>query len=115
MKKISLILQSLLLILLFGACSDDDGAKPDGIYLYVTEATVDAGAGEKSVTVAATCDWTATSDSEWLTVAPASGTTGIVAVHAVYTANTGAEPRTGVITFKAGTYVETLTINQKKP
>ena len=72
-----------------------------------------ADAGTKSVTIFTTCGWTAAGDT-WIDVNPASGgEKGIHVVKLTYSANgTGAE-RTGVVTFKAGTYTETFTLRQE--
>lgn len=116
MRKLLLILQTLLLSTALGACSDDDdGNRPDSVYLYTTGIEVPATAGEKSVTLAATCHWTATPSESWVTVDPAEGGEGHVAVHAIVQANPGPDARTATVTFKAGTYTETLTVVQKAP
>lgn len=116
MRKLLLILQTLLLSAAMSACSDDDdGNRPDSVFLYTTSIEMPATAGEKSVTLAATCHWTATSSESWVTVDPAQGEEGHVAVHAIVQANPGPEARTATVTFKAGTYTEALTVIQKAP
>lgn len=67
----------------------------------------------RPVTIAATSDWTATSDCTWLTVTPASGGKGMQEVILSFGDNPG-EERTGVVTFTAGTYSETFTLVQNK-
>ena len=44
----------------------------------------------------------------------AGGEKGIHVVKLSYTANPSAAPRTGTVTFKAGTYTETFTLTQKQ-
>lgn len=69
--------------------------------------------GTRPVTIAATSDWTATSDCTWLTVTPASGSKGMQEVILSFDDNPG-EERTGTVTFTAGTYSETFTLVQNK-
>jgi hypothetical protein len=71
-----------------------------------------AEAGKRAVTIAATAAWTATSNSAWLTVSPASGEKGMQEVILSFQENTSTEARTGVVTFTSGTYSETFTLVQ---
>ncbi|MBQ7193080.1 MAG: BACON domain-containing protein [Synergistaceae bacterium] len=70
-----------------------------------------------SFTLASEEDWTATSDSDWLTVNPASGsaTNGIIVSFHLDANNTGAD-RSGTVTFKCSQSGETarLFITQRK-
>ena len=114
MKKQLLFIAFLLCACLTGSCKDDDPAAPDSRYMYSTSATVEAGARTHSVTIFTTCAWTAAGDT-WITVDPvAGGEKGIHVVKLSYTANPSAAPRTGTVTFKAGTYTETFTLTQKQ-
>lgn len=113
MKAKLLMLLTFLLPIVMTSCDDDD-TTVDNIYIYNTEATVDATEGQFSVTVASQGNWTATPDQTWLTVTPSSGnTTGHNVVVVSYEANTTAEPRTGNILFVAGNITTTLTVTQK--
>ena len=104
MKKHLLLLLTLVCVCLTSSCKDEDEAAPDSVYMYSTTGTVDAAAGTHSVTIFTTCAWTAAGDT-WITVNPvAGGEKGIHVVKLSYTANPSAAPRTGTVTFKAGTY-----------
>ena len=114
MKKHLLLLLTLVCACLTSSCKDEDEAAPDSVYMYSTTGTVDAAAGTHSVTIFTTCAWTAAGDT-WITVNPvAGGEKGIHVVKLSYTANPSAAPRTGTVTFKAGTYTETFTLTQKQ-
>ena len=105
MKKHLLLLLTLVCVCLTSSCKDEDEAAPDSVYMYSTTGTVDAAAGTHSVTIFTT----------WITVNPvAGGEKGIHVVKLSYTANPSAAPRTGTVTFKAGTYTETFTLTQKQ-
>ena len=80
--------------------------------LAACEGSVNAGDVEKSITLYTTCDWTAAGD-EWITVEPAGGSRGIFAVRLSFGANGTGSPRTGTVTFTAGSCKETYTFTQK--
>lgn len=71
-------------------------------------------AGTRPVTIAATSHWTATSDSNWLTVSPAEGEKGMQEVILTFSDNTTGQERTGKVTFTSGTYSETFVLVQNK-
>ena len=71
-----------------------------------------AAAGTRAVTIAATSDWTAVSNNEWITVNPASGPKGMQEVILSFQENTTGAKRTGSVTFTAGTYSETFVLTQ---
>lgn len=113
-KTFALWLSVLLLCLGTTACSDDDNNDlVEGVYLYTTAITASPDAGNQSVTISATTDWTATSDADWLTVNINKGTTGFTAFSVNWTENTTGEVRVGTLTFTAGKYSEKLTVTQK--
>lgn len=70
--------------------------------------------GYRKVTIAATADWTATSDVGWLTVSPFSGGKGIQEVTLHFQSNGTNKYRTGTITFKSGGRSETFTLTQQR-
>ncbi len=70
-------------------------------------------AGENSISVIASVAWRASSDSNWITIAPASGESGTVTVKITVAANTAEADRGGKVTFTAGDIVRTLIVNQK--
>ena len=69
-------------------------------------------AGTRAVTIAATADWSAISDADWITVNPSSGPKGMHEVVLTFTENTTGAKRTGSVTFTSGTYSETYTLTQ---
>ena len=71
-----------------------------------------AAAGTRAVTIAATSDWTAVSNDEWITVNPTSGPKGMQEVILSFQENTTGAKRTGSVTFTAGTYSETFVLTQ---
>lgn len=66
-----------------------------------------------SFTVTSSRDWTAVSDSEWLTISPASGSASVSAATVTFNApeNTSAE-RTATITITAGEDTKVITVTQ---
>ena len=116
MKKSFALWVTVLTVCLFGAaCSEDiDDTVTDSVYLYTTEIKAPAAAGEQSITLAATVDWTATPEDNWLSVDVNSGKTGFSAVHISWTENTTGEERTGSVVFKAGTYTDRVVVRQGK-
>jgi hypothetical protein len=71
-----------------------------------------AAAGTRAVTIAATSDWTAVSNVDWITVNPTSGPKGMQEVILSFQENTTGSKRTGSVTFTAGTYSETFVLTQ---
>jgi hypothetical protein len=69
-------------------------------------------AGNNSLTVTGTGNWTAVSNQSWCTVSPASGT-GSGTVNIATAANTTNAPRTATITVTAGTNTQTVTVTQQ--
>lgn len=102
----------LLACMPLAACDDDNPEITDSAVVYTAGGTVNASDIEKSITLYATCDWTA-AGSEWITVEPAAGSQGVFAVRLSFGANGTGSPRTGTVTFTAGTYTETYTFTQK--
>ena len=91
-----------------------DGARVRLLQRQILKPVVERNAGdaEKSITPYTTCDWTAAGD-EWITVEPAGGSRGIFAVRLSFGANGTGSPRTGTVTFTAGSCKETYTFTQK--
>lgn len=69
-------------------------------------------AGTRAVTIAATVDWSAVSNADWITVSPSSGPKGMQEVILSFTENTTGAKRTGSVTFTSGTYSETYLLTQ---
>lgn len=72
--------------------------------------SVNASAGSSSITVTSNVAWTVSSNANWLTPNPSSGSNNGT-VMASYTANVGAT-RTGTLTFTGGGLTRTATITQ---
>ena len=68
--------------------------------------------GTRAVTIAATADWSAISNSDWITVNPSSGPKGMQEVVLSFEENTTGAKRTGSVTFTSGSYSETYTLTQ---
>lgn len=121
MKK--LVLTAALAALLLGAsgCQKDrhlhmeDYDTPQSVYVWTRPAgAVEAGAGIQAVTIYATSDWTASTDADWVSIDPESGSKGPNEVIITYSTNTSGAPRSAVVTFKAGKIVDTFTLSQKQ-
>ena len=69
--------------------------------------------GTTKVKIKAKGKWTLTSDSEWLTVSPASGKSGRHTITVTTAANTTGKPRTGVISLSPDAGSESLSICQR--
>jgi len=80
-----------------------------------TEITVPAEAGmDDDIEVTSNVYWTASSDSEWLTVTE-SGAPGVETITVSFEANTTRAERTGVITFRGNDgAIATLTVTQER-
>ncbi|MCM1451305.1 MAG: BACON domain-containing protein [Clostridium sp.] len=115
MKKSVLIWFTMLLACFVQTgCSEDiDDTVTDSVYLYTTSISAPAAEGEQSITIAATLDWTATPQADWLSVDVSSGKEGFTAVHVTWQANTTGAERIGTVKFTAGTYSDELTVTQK--
>ncbi len=115
MKAKILMLITALLMIGFSACQKQEAPETPESVAVITQPQPkgeSAEAGKRAVTIAATAAWTATSNSAWLTVSPASGEKGMQEVILSFQENTSTEARTGVVTFTSGTYSETFTLVQ---
>ena len=76
--------------------------------------TFAAEGGEQKVTLSSNQDWTAESDSPWLSVTPSSGTasehTATISLEAA--ANENEDVRTATVTFTAGDLIKAVTVTQ---
>lgn len=115
MKAKILMLVTAFLVLGFSACQKQETPTTPESVAVITQPQPkgeSAEAGKRAVTIAATAAWTATSNSAWLTVSPASGEKGMQEVILSFQENTSTEARTAVVTFTSGTYSETFTLVQ---
>lgn len=71
-------------------------------------------AGQKAVTIDATASWTATPESDWISVSPDRGEKGVNEVILTYTANATGAQRVGTVRFTSGSHSETFTLKQDK-
>lgn len=103
------------LIILLAGCSDNKET-PELLSIEKSEFTVEAAAGNKTIaTFDARANWTAATDTDWLTVSPGSGIarTGATITIAA-TENPALETRTGYVVINCGSESRTLTITQQK-
>lgn len=116
-QKIVLVIAAMLAFCCAFSCQKVETPKSPESVAVITKPQA-AGepntAGTRPVTIAATSHWTATSDSNWLTVSPAEGDKGMQEVILTFSANTTGQERTGKVTFTAGTYSETFVLVQNK-
>lgn len=114
--KIVLLVIAILSVALFSSCQKQEVETSPESVAVITQpqpAGETAAEGTRPVTIAATCDWSAVSDSDWLTVSPASGGKGMQEVILSFSANTTGAARTGKVTFTAGPHTETFKLVQK--
>ncbi len=114
-QKIALLIIAILSVALFSSCQKQEvKTTPESVAL-ITKPDVKgetAEAGTRAVTIAATANWSAVSDADWLTVNPASGPKGMQEVVLSFTENTTGAKRTGSVTFTSGKYSETFVLTQ---
>ena len=116
MRKTTLILAAAFSLIAVSCQKWETPSTPDSVSI-LTEAVTGGesqSGGSKSVTIAATSDWTAVSDKGWLYVTPSSGSKGIQEVVIHFSENTTGQSRTGKITFTCGDYSEVFTLVQKR-
>ena len=111
MKFLNLFFGCLVFTLLF-SCGSKDAEEEllENLYLALIS---EFSANEETQTVALTSnlDWTVTSETNWITIAPSSGTnSGSIKITVV--ANPTNNKRTGLLTVKGGSISKTLTISQ---
>ncbi len=89
------------------------GSGPSNM-LTVAPGTLGFGAagGSQSVSVASNVSWTASESLGWLSLSPASGT-GNGSVTVTATSHTGANPRSGSISFSGGGLTRTVIVTQQ--
>ena len=95
-----------------GCSGGDDREHIAGIHLYTSVIEVESRAGERSVTLAATGDWTADTDESWIRLEPDSGSAGFAAVTVSYEANNTGRPRVGTVVFTSGGYTAGMELTQ---
>jgi len=70
---------------------------------FISDNSIDLGAysGTAKLSIASSSDWSAVSDQGWLTLSPASGSTGTSILNLTFTANQNNTNRTAIITVSA--------------
>ena len=114
MKKSLLLILGVAAMLLVVSCQKTRTSTPVqsvSVRTDVSTIVYPASGDTDALTLDATADWTAVSQSEWLTVSPESGSRGVCEVIVTIAANSG-EPRTGYLMFTSGKHVEKIEINQ---
>ena len=114
--KIMLLVVALLTISVVSCQKQETSQSPESVAVITKPQAAGEGAeeGARPVTIAATSNWSAVSDCDWLTVSPASGEKGMQEVILSFSANTTGAPRTGKVTFTSGKYSETFTLVQNQ-
>ncbi len=118
MKKILyLITVTCLFLSMFTRCSDDDKDEeiviPTSLTIDKTSFSVDASASKESIIVSSNKDWTAKTESPWLTLSPASGKADSrLSVEISISANTGTESRNAIITVTAADKTVDIEVKQ---
>ena len=88
----------------------------ESVEINATSLSFDAAGGSTSFNVVANVNWTVTSNADWLTVSPSTGsTTTGTAVTVTASANTSTSDRTATITIKGSTISKTISVTQAKP
>lgn len=114
MKKSLLLILGVAAMLLVVSCQKTRTSTPVqsvSVRTDVSKIVYSASGDTDALTLDATADWTAVSQSEWLTVSPERGSRGVCEVIVTIAANSG-EPRTGYLMFTSGKHVEKIEINQ---
>lgn len=112
--KHSLLLIAFAIIAAISCQKQDVSQSPESVAVITQpDAKGEASqAGTRAVTIAATTDWSAVSNADWITVSPSSGPKGMQEVILSFTENTTGAKRTGSVTFTSGTYSETYLLTQ---
>lgn len=111
---------ALWALMLLAACSDNNSDEPEksvtpSVTLNSeTSPVIVAEGGTTVVRFNTTVDWTAASGQPWCTVSPASGKAGEAVVTVKVEKNEGPDERNAVLTLKAGTAQEKITVTQKQ-
>lgn len=92
-----------------------DARKPSTLSLSSDAFTFASEGGRSNLVVTANVNWTASSNSDWLTIAPAEGIAGAMAAVVETSAYQGEEARTGAITFTGGDVTAVLMVTQLAP
>ncbi|MDR2912248.1 MAG: hypothetical protein LBV38_02950 [Alistipes sp.] len=111
------IIATALVTALISACSDgfSDNSIDEALKLSRDSITVSLAAQTVSVGVTARdTNWSVTGGTDWLTVTPDSGGTGIAQITVAFTAhdNSEAPPRTATLTFTSGGSEKTIAVRQ---
>jgi hypothetical protein len=84
-----------------------------GLFLSTNSLSMGSNAGTAKISVGSSSDWTATSDQQWLTLSPSSGTVGASTFTLTTTTNPGNTNRIATITVSAkGFKTQTITVTQ---
>ncbi len=81
---------------------------------YSTDAAILNGAGgETVITLSADADWSVSSDSDWLTVSPSSGSAGAGQITVTTAANNTTSGRTGILTLTSNGGKQSMSVLQR--
>jgi hypothetical protein len=99
MKKVLNLVFGILLIVSITDCKKPAEEVTASLTINPTKKEIDANSGSFQIAVASTIQWTVSSDKNWITVSPMTGT-GNATVKVDYLENTSAQGRTASIVFK---------------
>ncbi|MBE6288100.1 MAG: hypothetical protein E7099_07960 [Mediterranea massiliensis] len=126
LKKVSLLLMSLQLLLSITACSDKNEVVIPEITVpiesenyFQKEIVFSNNIGEKEITFTTNVDWSISvaetrNGSQWCTVSPSHGTAGTHKIRIKTEENLGYDDRSVVVTISAGELQQYVTITQKQ-
>ena len=112
MKLLNIVFTFSFFIILCSCSSKDSNEEELVENLSLSSVSEFSANGETaSVTITSNLDWTATDNTNWITITPSSGANnGLINVSVV--ANSTDNKRTGILTVKGGSITKTLTITQ---
>ena len=116
MKKERLFLRFVMVMAVlwsFSSCEKDDEKAPDFMDVDHTSFVFSGAAQDSFLMVSSSLAWKATTDVDWITLTPSSGTGGNVQVKVSVTENGVTEERTGKITID-GFEKKTIPVTQKQ-
>jgi poly(beta-D-mannuronate) lyase len=111
MKFLNIFFTVLAFSCLFGCSSNDSNEKVlENLYIALASEFSENGESQ-SVTLTSNLNWTATADTNWITVSPSSGSNGGSIVVSVE-ANPNYVKRRGIVTVAGGSISKTLEVTQ---
>ena len=111
--KLNLFAIIALSFLLLSCRRNGEPVSTPSIKLGETEISVSMTGGDNMISVAANCDWHATSDQPWVKISPATGTPATTSIHLLIEENNTGAVRTAIVTVAGQSGAgATLSVNQ---